>query len=375
MNRITIFGEDLIEQAAIDQFNDAMSQPFSMRGALMPDAHKGYSLPIGGVVATDRVVVPSWVGVDIGCGMCAMPTGFRVEDVRGSAEAIHQKILDLIPVGFRHRDVRPTEAAALEPHRYLTPEGLGIYEFKGGDMQLGTLGGGNHFIEVGEGGDGSIWIVIHSGSRGVGHGIAEHYMRMADPEGKMRDGHYGFHGDSPEGQAYLKDMNFCLHFALANRRLMLQQICYAIGEFCDGAAGRERDIINRNHNHCQIRNDEHGNEVFIHRKGATHAEDDMWGVIPGNMRDGSYIVKGLGNPASLWSSSHGAGRMGSRKKARQETSVAEFVEAMDGIVAQVGADTLDENPNAYKAIDLVMEAQRENVLAVHRVRPILNVKG
>jgi len=367
-----IYGEN-IEQGALDQFASALEQDFTVRGALMADAHQGYSLPIGGVVATRDFVLPSWVGYDIGCGMCALPTTFDAKEIGDRGREIHQEILKRIPVGFKHNE-RPVEADL--DTGLLTPVGQAIFEQKQGFKQLGTLGGGNHFIEIAANEAGDVWIVIHSGSRGVGHGIAQHYMKTASPTGKASEGHFGFEVDSSEGQEYLMDQLFCLRFALENRREIMRRIVAAIE--ANGVTGNASwdHLINRNHNHVQGRRDFDGKDIWVHRKGATHAEKGMMGVIPGNMRDGSFIVCGKGDAESLWSSSHGAGRVLGRKAAKQNLDAREFELTMQNVIAgEISANTLDESPMAYKNIIDVMGAQRDLVEVVTHVRPIINVKG
>lgn len=360
-----IFAE-VLEQEALNQFESAMQQPFVVRGALMPDAHAGYSLPIGSVVATDGVVLPAWVGYDIGCGMCALPTSHRADDVRDKAKEIFDGIYKAVPVGFSH-NARNTEW----PEGESLPRSAKMREIfdKNGLRQLGSLGGGNHFAEVGADETGKVWIVLHSGSRGIGHATASHYMRIASGDGKAREGHFGFSVDSPEGQDYIKDLAFCLAFALENRREMMRRIAEVLCSLVPGAA-EWGDLINRNHNHAEQKDG-----LWIHRKGATHAEAGMMGVIPGNMRDGSFIVRGKGNPDALWSSSHGAGRVLGRKEAKRTLNMESFAETMAGVVALVTDETLDESPFAYKDIFSVMAQQSDMVETVAHVRPILNIKG
>lgn len=385
----SIFGE-AFEQSALDQFYSALEQDFVVRAALMPDAHQGYSLPIGAVVATKDYVLPSWVGYDIGCGMCAMPTTFSAAAVRERAKEIHHSILRAVPTGF-NTHVKPLDA----PPKWRangwpcpTDTGMNIFNARGGLRQLGTLGGGNHFIEVGADEDDIVcivWIIIHSGSRGPGHGIATNYMKLASGDGKAREGHFGFRTDSDLGREYLMDAEFALEFALENRLAMMHSIERAIHYALRAGEGLFGKLINRNHNHVDwrtppielgsLRPMETDAGLLIHRKGATHAEYGMMGVIPGNMRDGSFIVRGKGNPDALWSSSHGAGRVLGRKVAKKTLRVEDFEAQMEGIVAQVGEKTLDESPMAYKNIFEVMKAQRDLVEVVTYVKPILNVKG
>lgn len=359
-----IFAE-VLEPEALEQFESAMSQPFAVKGALMPDAHAGYSLPIGAVVATDGVILPAWVGYDIGCGMCAVPTTFQRSDVETRAEHIFKSIYRGVPVGFSHNQKDSAWDYSALAH---TPALAAIFA-KNGLRQLASLGGGNHFIEIGYDEDDAVWIIIHSGSRGIGHAVATHYMKLASGDGKAREGHFGFAVDSAEGQNYIDDLAFCLAFALENRHQIIQRVVREMAHYCDGFADWSR-LINRNHNHAELKDG-----LWIHRKGATHAEAGMMGVIPGNMRDGSFIVEGKGNPAALWSSSHGAGRVLGRKAAQRSLSVDQFTETMRGVVAKVGAETLDESPFAYKDIFDVMRQQAEMVEIKHHVRPIINIKG
>ena len=194
-------------------------------------------------------------------------------------------------------------------------------------------------------------------------------MRLASGDGKVREGHYGLRTDSDDGRAYINDMEWALKFALENRKKIMERVIDAISIHCDGG-WLGRDLINRNHNHADKKDG-----LWIHRKGATHAEKGMMGVIPGNMRDGSFIVCGKGNPDALWSSAHGAGRVLGRKRAKQELSVDEFKDTMEGITAKVGDSTLDESPMAYKDIFEVMRLQADLVDICGHIRPIINVKG
>jgi len=364
----TIFAE-VIEDGAITQFVDAMNQGFVIRGALMPDCHQGYTLPIGAVVETDRVVIPSYVGYDIGCGMCAIPLSSHFDDINKKSHRIYELIKRNVPVGFnKHKD---PVIEALSINYNFSSDMKRIYEEKNGDLQLGTLGGGNHFIEIGVDDNDIVWIIVHSGSRGVGHGCATHYMKLASPNGKASEGHYGFDVSSENGKNYIQDMNFCLDYALLNRQSMIRLIIKSINQVGVKCTGAWNALINRNHNHAESKDGIH----WIHRKGATHAEKGMLGVIPGNMRDGSFIVEGLGNDDALCSSSHGAGRVLSRRKAKENLNLDEFKITMTGIVADVKTHTLDESPMAYKDIFDVMRLQSGLVNVITHVKPILNVKG
>lgn len=358
-----IFAQD-IENSALEQFYSALNQDFAVCGALMPDAHSGYSLPIGAVVATDGVILPAWVGYDIGCGMCAVPTSFAKEDIERHGEGIFNSIYRAIPVGFKHNKTNSRwDSDRLSRSKTLA----GIFN-KNGLKQLGSLGSGNHFIEIGADEEQRIWIIIHSGSRNIGHSVASHYMKLAGG-GKAREGHLGFAVRSPEGRDYIQDLAFCLEFALANRFEMIARVVREVQRYCAGEANWSQ-LINRNHNHAEEKDG-----LWIHRKGATHAEEGMLGVIPGNMRDGSFIVVGKGNAEALCSSSHGAGRLMGRKAAQRNLDLKQFVVSMSGIVAKVDRHTLDEAPFAYKDIDEVMRLQADLVMVLHRIWPLINIKG
>ncbi len=413
---VHIYGFNEIDEAAKIQLYQAMVPSWVVKGALMPDAHKGYALPIGGVVATDGIIVPSWVGYDIGCGMCAFKLkGAGVGEIRRNADQIFSMIYRRIPVGKNHHkdDQKWNGGLRVWEDKPMSDWFHGNFCDRGGLRQLGTLGGGNHFIEIGwdKKGDKSVWIVIHSGSRGIGHNTGTHYMRMAaiknsdekryadEFDAKHTDflkhnpdkyevakeefiyrrvralhktnieGNFGFDVTSKEGMDYINDLNFCLAFALENRMQMAEQVF----EILNHVLGHNIDVaqtINRNHNHAELKDG-----LWVHRKGATQAEDGMMGVIPGNMKDGSFIVRGKGNEDSLWSSSHGAGRLFSRTKAKELLSTKDFKKDMSGITAKVGKSTLDESAGAYKDIHMVMKHQEELVDVVAHVVPIVNIKA
>lgn len=358
---------DTIEGKALAQFHEALKQDCVVQGALMPDAHAGYTLPIGAVIATDGVVFPSAVGYDIGCGVLGIPTTFKVDEVREHAKAIFDHIYRDVPVGFSHH-------ASAQDWTYRGPTTHVVRKIleDGGLRQLGTLGGGNHFIEIGHDERDKVWVVIHSGSRNIGHSIAKHYMIAAAGDGRAREGFYGLKVTSDAGRDYLMDMEFGLEFALANRLSIAHRVEAAVARFVDGKADYSA-LINRNHNHAEMNRD----GLWICRKGATHAEDGMMGVIPGSMRDGSFIVRGKGNPESLCSSSHGAGRVMGRKEAKASLDMETFRKEMAerGIQARVEEATLDESAGAYKNVFEVMAMQRDLVDVVHHIKPLINIKG
>ena len=377
-----IYGENHIDPKALNQFFEAMTCGFVVQGAVMPDAHFGYSLPIGGVVATSNTVVPAWVGYDIGCGMFAMKMDFDAHQVRANRDQIFDEIYESVPVGFKHNKapVGWGGLASLDCTKWF----FDMYRNRGGDKQLGTLGGGNHFIEIGVGNDEHVWIIIHSGSRGIGHTTATEYMKIASGTKKAKEGHFGLVANSDIGKDYIKDMNFCLRFALKNRQVIADRVWSVINNVleCKGNAlsldpVRTKFYINRTHNHAVPKVNEDGTNVWIHRKGATHAEKGMLGVIPGNMRDGSFVVRGKGCAASLNSSSHGAGRVMSRRQATDTIDFDEWKYDMlqSDIKAKIERSTIDEAPEAYKPINQVMEDQKDLVEVITEVKPLINIKG
>lgn len=402
-----------IEGSAWAQFCEAMKQDFVVKGALMPDAHMGYTLPIGAVVACKNYVVPSYVGYDIGCGMSAIKLSFVTpEEIIAKQDTIFQRIYQKVPVGFAKNKkgvALPNRLYDLK-HTHIATELLPLAE-----MQLGTLGGGNHFIEIGVDGDNDVWIIVHSGSRGFGHKIATHYMKEASVDrtrlmaefnashkdmrkhctatkyidarasfvenkvskAKAAEGHFGFDADSDTGRKYIADATFAQEFALENRKLMIERVMEVLATTLGHPCQDYRtmgNLINRNHNHVVQRLID-GENCYIHRKGATHAEEGMLGVIPGNMRDGSFIVVGKGNPDALFSSSHGAGRVLGRKAAKAQLELDDFKATMVNVKAKVSGDTIDESPMAYKNIYDVMAAQTELVEIIYHVRPLINIKG
>jgi len=313
---------------------------------------------------------PSGIGFDRGGGVSAIPTTFERAAVEQHRDNIFEEICRRIPMGLgKYNETSKVSAWEFKPAN--TSNLATVWREKNGNAKLGTLGSGNHFIELGYDEQNKIWLIIHSGSRGVGHGVATHYMKLASGSRKAKEWHFGFETDSQEGQDYTTDLNFCLKFALENRNEMMRRFINAIKKYCFGEANWGSPFwINRNHNHAEEKDG-----LWIHRKGATHAEKDMMGVIPGNMRDGSFIVKGKGNPESLCSSSHGAGRTKSRSQAKKDITLDTFQEQMKGITARVDHCILDEAPDAYKDIYEVMRLQTELVDVTHHIKPIINIKG
>ncbi|HHG74774.1 MAG TPA: RtcB family protein [Persephonella sp.] len=353
-----------IEPEALKQIYDVASLDIVKKLAIMPDVHAGYDLCIGGVALVEDHISPSFVGYDIGCGMCFVNTDIDTGQIfrsKKDREKIAQEIYREIPVGKNIRkkplDYTPFRSASGDKN----------LEKKINDklfLSLGTLGSGNHFIEIGENLEGKVCITIHSGSRNIGHSIASFYMK----KGRFLP------LDSDIGKAYLEDMNFALEYALENRLTMMKKILKILG-FTDKEIKKliNKKLINENHNHAVLTK-----EGVLHRKGATPAEEGQYGIIPANMRDGVYVTVGLGNKEFLSSASHGAGRVLSRRKAKEVIDIKEFKKVMEmaDIVAKVSEKTIDEAPFAYKDINKVIQAQEGVVIkVVDVVKPLINIKG
>jgi len=373
-----------MEAGAWEQAKNLANLPFVYKWiAIMPDAHQGYGMPIGGVMATKGVIVPNAVGVDIGCGMCAVKTSLTGIDT-DTLKKIMGEIRKVVPVGFnKHKE---KQDMFLMPHEGATPMfSVVSEEFNNALISLGTLGGGNHFIEIQKGDDGHIWIMIHSGSRNLGFKVANHYNKLAQG---LNEKWYSsvtkawelayLPVDSEEGQAYIREMNYCVEFALANRKLMMKRIMQIFAdtekEYCDI---KFEPIINIAHNYASLEN-HFGQNVWVHRKGATKATKGLVGIIPGSQGTASYIVEGLGNKESFMSCSHGAGRRMSRSQARRELNLKEEIAKMNkkGIIHGLrNQGDLDEASSAYKDVEVVMKNQADLVKILVKLLPLAVIKG
>jgi len=359
-----------LEQEAQQQIYNALKLDFLKTLAIMPDCHTGYTLPIGGVALLDGVISPDYIGFDEGCGMCCIVTDMLASKLNKKHwEKIFKKIYDIVPVGVGV----PRTKAYYDIPQFKTASGDKDLQKKVVDkqyVQVGTLGSGNHFIEIGENRTGHVVITIHSGSRNIGHSIADYYMRLS----RMVDKHLpdGFLDlNSEHGITFSIDLEFSLQYALDNRMLMMIDVMGILGFNGHDQTIYLRQMINENHNHAIIRDD-----GVLHRKGATPAELGVLGVIPGTMKSGVYITKGLGNEEYLSSASHGAGRKMSRNVAKKSISLEQHKKWMDGIIAKVDKSTLDEAHGAYKNLATVIN-QQEGILidVVDYVKPIVNIKG
>ncbi|KAK9903997.1 hypothetical protein WJX75_002148 [Coccomyxa subellipsoidea] len=362
--------------------------------AAMPDVHVGKGVTIGTVFASAKYVAPMAVGVDIGCGMCAVPFDGLYKDSLSKKELrkIQQLIKERIPTGF---DMHKTPLQGAQetiqdisnktaPSRYLEESMTAPKVLK----QLGSLGGGNHFLEVVYDESGRVWIMLHSGSRNIGNITATHYDKLAKEE-LIQRGIQTPHNlnylelESEEGQQYLQDMLWCQEYAWHNRSFMRDLMIDIVEDVTKGSVALD-ESVNIHHNFCQCERCNYTDpktgakveaDLYVTRKGATPAAPGQMGLIPGSMGTGSYVTRGRGNSGSWSSCSHGAGRRMSRTAAKKVISQADFERAMEGIVCDTNVSVRDEAPQAYKNLNEVMKNQADLVEVVTRLKPLVNVKG
>jgi len=364
---------DNLEQGAFHQARDIAALPFAFHHvAVMADGHQGFGMPIGGVLATRGVVVPNAVGVDIGCGMIAVRTDRSVFGLTpDTLKRILADVRRTVPLGLgkRHDQSQDWEGFGRAPNLPVIQRQL-----EAARKQLGTLGAGNHFIEIQADDAGSVWVMVHSGSRNFGLQVAGEYHRTAKAlcerwHSKLPTPDLAFLPiETQDGKDYMEAMNYCLEFAKASRALMMTRVVEALG----ATVFKSLDI---HHNYAAWER-HFGQDVLVHRKGATYAGLGVEGIIPGSMGTASYIVNGLGNRLSFNSCSHGAGRCMSRTAARHDLDLVEEQAKMGSVVGgpRTVAD-LDEAPGAYKDIDAVMAAQVDLVEVVTKLHPLASLKG
>jgi tRNA-splicing ligase RtcB len=373
---------EAIEPAARAQLERTARLPFvAPHVAVMPDCHLGIGATVGSVIATEGAIVPAAVGVDIGCGMVAVRTNLTAGELPDSLATLRARIERAVPtgVGKRGRNHRLSPGARA---RAAHLGGTSARAYADIDPtwpeQLGSLGGGNHFIEVCLDEADRVWLVLHSGSRGIGNKLAARHIkearkqmdkgpvRLEDPDlASLQEG-------SPEFDAYMRDLHWAQEFARLNREEMMDRVVTALREEVPHAA--EVDRINCHHNFTQ--QEEHfGRTLWITRKGAIQMKKGQRGVIPGSMGTRSYIVSGRGNADAFESAPHGAGRRMSRGEARKRFTMEDLERRMSGIESRLRPSILDEHPDSYKDIDEVMERSRDLVAIEHVLRQVLNVKG
>lgn len=383
-NRPVKIWTDKVEKSAMQQIENLTTLPFLYHHlAIMPDVHTGMGMPIGGVLACVDTVIPNAVGVDIGCGMCAVKTNYKVSDIpvdimRGK---IMRGIRRLIPLGMEHHDVVQDEKYLPQGHNI---DAMEIVKRRQSAIlrEIGTLGGGNHFIELQKDEEDNLWVMIHSGSRNLGKQVGDHYNKVAamlnerwhsvvSPEIKQPFLPLRTH----EFNSYWAEMQYCIDFALCNRALMMQRIKEVL---TDSLRGIEFEpMINIAHNYAAW--EQHfGKSVIVHRKGATRAHKGMVGIIPGSQGTASYIVEGLGNRESFCSCSHGAGRVLSRTAAIRSLDMASEVQNLEakGIIHAIrNQNDMQEASGAYKDIEEVIANQLDLITVRTRLLPVAVIKG
>ena len=379
---IKIWTDD-IEEEAEKQLLQLASMPFVYKHvAVMPDVHAGRGSTIGTVYVSKDVIIPAAVGVDIGCGMAAVQTPFQLGLLEGKLSDLRRAIERSVPVGFHEHKMPLQQTEAWEgwsDFENLTPH---VQDLLGkAKRQHGTLGGGNHFIEICHDEDECVWILLHSGSRHLGKTLADVHIDIAEELMKLheirlphRDLSYLRHG-SRECAQYYHDVQWAQSYAKKNRDIMLGLITFDVARTLnEGRPFEPKRLVNCHHNYM-AREKHYGEEVWVTRKGAIRAQKGDEGIVPGSMGAKSYIVRGLGNPESFNSASHGAGRRMSRTKAKATFSVRDMEEQTAGVECRKDKGVIDEIPKAYKDIDTVMKNETDLVEPVAVLKQVICVKG
>ena len=384
-----------VDPSAEKQLRNVASMPFVYKWvAAMPDVHWGIGATVGSVIPTKGAIIPAAVGVDIGCGMMALETNLSASQLPDNLRGVRTAIEKAVPHGRTDNGGRKDKGAWHE----LPKRQLGVWRQlltgyqaitdkypklnRGNDVNhLGTLGTGNHFIEVCLDESDHVWFMLHSGSRGVGNRIGTFFIELARKDMQKqiknlpdRDLAY-FEEGSEHFEDYVDAVGWAQEFAMYNRKLMMEQIIDAVDESGElPEFSLTETAVNCHHNYV-AREEHYGQQVLVTRKGAVRAGKGDMGIIPGSMGARSYIVRGLGNDESFHSCSHGAGRLMSRNEAKRRFSVDDHIKATAGIECRKDSEVIDETPMAYKPIDDVMNAQKDLVEIVHRLRQVVCVKG
>lgn len=383
---VTFLNPKTIEPAAKQQLENIAELPFVFKHvAVMPDCHLGKGATVGSVIATKGAIIPAAVGVDIRCGMIAVKTKFFAEDLPTNLEKVRTGIERRIPLGAGAYNRKITDTARKRVTQ-LKKEATQDYDSvdKRWTDALGSLGSGNHFIEISLDESDRVWVVLHSGSRGIGNKLAMKHIRIAqklmdENSIKLKDRDLAYLSENRgEFDKYINDLLWAQDFALLNREEMMDRVMTELSYVFYTEDGHQKEIeldrINCHHNFTQREN--HFNEdVWITRKGAIQMKAGQKGVIPGSMATSSYIVSGLENKMAYHSAPHGAGRRFSRGEARRRFTMEDFKKAMAGIECRHSAKLIDELPMAYKDIDEVMENSKELVKVDHRLRQVVSIKG
>ncbi|KQX70741.1 MULTISPECIES: RtcB family protein [unclassified Streptomyces] len=377
-----------VEEGALQQLRNVATLPWIKGLAVMPDVHYGKGATVGSVIAMQGAVCPAAVGVDIGCGMSAVRTSLTANDLPGDLSRLRSKIEQAIPVGRGMHDT------AVDPQRFHGPTATGGWNdfwarFDGvaeavkfreerAVKQMGTLGGGNHFVEVCTDTTGSVWLMLHSGSRNIGKELAEFHIGVAQKlphnQGLVDRDLAVFVADTPQMAAYRNDLFWAQEYAKYNRTLMMALLKDVIRKEFKKAKPVFEQEISAHHNYvAEERYD--GMDLLVTRKGAIRAGSGEYGIIPGSMGTGSYIVKGLGNEKAFNSASHGAGRRMSRNAAKRRFSTRDLEEQTQGVECRKDSGVVDEIPAAYKPIEQVIDQQRDLVEVVAKLKQVVCVKG
>jgi tRNA-splicing ligase RtcB (3'-phosphate/5'-hydroxy nucleic acid ligase) len=385
---VKIYTDD-IESEATKQLHELSTLPFIHKHvAAMPDVHAGIGATIGSVIPTKGAIIPAAVGVDLGCGMAAIQLSLKASDLPDNLYGIRSQIEQAVPVGFNQHDNPVLESTQLktmheqlgglvQKHPNLTKMKK---HFDDWQLQIGTLGGGNHFIELCLDENQGVWVMLHSGSRGLGNSVGRYFIELAKKDMEKwfinlpnKDLAY-----FPQGTEHFDDywqaVMWAQEYARVNREEMMRLILETLSQVDLPQFEIMGEVISCHHNYVALENHYHSN-IYLTRKGAISARAGEWGIIPGSMGTKSYIVKGKGNPESFCSCSHGAGRRMGRKEAKRRFSLEDMMTQTQGVECRKDADVIDEIPAAYKPIDEVMENQNDLVEIVHTLKQVLCIKG
>ncbi|MBE9098020.1 RtcB family protein [Vacuolonema iberomarrocanum] len=367
----------------IKMAKNVASLPFVFKHvALMPDVHLGKGALVGSVVATKDAIIPAAVGVDIGCGMCAVQTPFTATQLEGKLKKIRQDIEAEIPTGFNQNKTVDKSVTNWQDWRSFKDLHKGVQDLETKAMrQMGSLGGGNHFIEVCLDTKDQVWLMLHSGSRNIGNKLAQCHINTAKQLAKLADNALPdpdlayFVKGTPEFAAYWRDLQWAQHYARTNRDVMMERFRRIVEKHLVGGKPTKPLLqVNCHHNYAE-QEVHFGEEVYVTRKGAVRARQQDYGIIPGSMGAKSFIVKGKGVADSYCSCSHGAGRLMSRTKAKKAFTLDDLVKQTAGVECRKDPGVLDEIPGAYKPIDEVMANQSDLVEVVATLKQVVCVKG
>lgn len=385
---VKVFTED-IDQGSINQLGNLAQLPFiHSHIAAMPDVHYGIGATVGSVIPSKGAIIPAAVGVDIGCGMNAIRLSLKANDLPDNLHAVRSAIEKRVPVGFEEHDSATVQAATLNnigKHLdAITAKHPGLIKMQRNfertwGKQLGSLGGGNHFIEVCLDESDAVWVMLHSGSRGIGNVIGRYFIEKAKKDmgkalGNLPDQNLAYFTESTQHfDDYVQAVSWAQDYATLNRREMMRLVLEALQKQLKPFT-TTREAINCHHNYVQ-KETHFGEEVYLTRKGAISAREGEMGIIPGSMGAKSYIVRGLGNKQSFCSCSHGAGRQMSRTEAKRRFNSRDLAEQTRGIECRKDRGVVDEIPGAYKDIDVVMQNQTDLVEVVHTLKQVVCIKG